>query len=191
MARHGDRGGGVNGPTPGAVTGTTSYRAGSDLSWQERGACRTADPELFFAPDGERANSNDRNERQAAAKAVCGGCPVLLECRRYGLDNRESYGIWGGLDEDERGAVHAERSPAQPANSSGAWRAGQEAANVARRAQAEQVRAALAADVEHLADMGADLHAVARATGRTTKALQRALQRAQRHDLIARLKKAA
>jgi WhiB family redox-sensing transcriptional regulator len=182
----------VNGPTPGAVTGTTSYRAGSGLSWQERGACRHRRPGAVLRSRwGAGRTPTTGNERQAAAKAVCGGCPVLLECRRYGLDNRESYGIWGGLDEDEREAIHAERSPAQPANSSGAWRAGQEAANVARRAQAEQVRAALAADVEHLADMGADLHAVARATGRTTKALQRALQRAQRHDLIARLKKAA
>jgi WhiB family redox-sensing transcriptional regulator len=43
-------------------------------------------------------------ERRPAieAKQVCGQCPVKAECLAYALDSREAYGIWGGLDPDER-----------------------------------------------------------------------------------------
>src|SRR5665647_3589799 len=43
--------------------------------WQYQGACRTADPTLFFHPEGERGSA--RRRRADAAKAICQGCPVL------------------------------------------------------------------------------------------------------------------
>ena len=53
----------------------------SDLwEWQLHGACRGKDTELFFHPEGERGPR--RANREAAAKAVCATCPVLLQCRR-------------------------------------------------------------------------------------------------------------
>jgi WhiB family redox-sensing transcriptional regulator len=55
---------------------------------------------LFFAPDGERARA--RNRRIAMAKAVCAECPALAACRAYAFDAGETFGIWGGLTEDER-----------------------------------------------------------------------------------------
>ncbi|WP_441248124.1 WhiB family transcriptional regulator [Kitasatospora sp. McL0602] len=69
-------------------------------SWQLRGACREADNRLFFHPAGERGEAHD--SREDAAKAVCAECPVRIECRRYALEARERYGVWGGLTEDER-----------------------------------------------------------------------------------------
>ena len=46
----------------------------------------------------------------AAAVAVCAGCPVLQQCRNHGLSVREPYGVWGGLTEDDREAIYlAER----------------------------------------------------------------------------------
>ena len=68
------------------------------------GSCRTADPRLFFHPEGERGPA--RRDRDAAAKAICGGCPVLQECRRHALTVREPYGVWGGLTEDDREAIY-------------------------------------------------------------------------------------
>lgn len=68
--------------------------------WQQHGACRAQDTELFFHPDGERGPS--RSGRQAAAKAVCASCPVLRQCREHALTVREPYGVWGGLSEDDR-----------------------------------------------------------------------------------------
>ncbi|MCW2535353.1 MAG: Transcription factor WhiB, partial [Modestobacter sp.] len=43
-----------------------------------------------------------RARRQAAAKAVCGRCPVLESCLQHALSVREPYGVWGGMSEEER-----------------------------------------------------------------------------------------
>ncbi|HET8595503.1 MAG TPA: WhiB family transcriptional regulator [Intrasporangium sp.] len=68
--------------------------------WQLEGACRTVSPETFFHPEGERGPR--RRAREAAAKAICGACPVVTECLQHALSVREPYGIWGGLSELER-----------------------------------------------------------------------------------------
>jgi WhiB family transcriptional regulator, redox-sensing transcriptional regulator len=73
--------------------------------WQLQGACRAADPDLFFHPEGERGPR--RTRRDEAARAVCAGCPVLGQCRDHALAVREPYGVWGGLTEDDREAVYA------------------------------------------------------------------------------------
>jgi WhiB family redox-sensing transcriptional regulator len=69
-------------------------------AWQLEGACREADPRIFFHPDGERGPA--RVKRDAAALAVCARCPVIRECRQHGLAVKEPYGVWGGLTEDDR-----------------------------------------------------------------------------------------
>lgn len=68
--------------------------------WQLKGACLAEDTESFFHPDGERGPRRAR--REAAAKAVCATCPVLLTCREHALAAREPYGVWGGLSEADR-----------------------------------------------------------------------------------------
>jgi WhiB family redox-sensing transcriptional regulator len=73
--------------------------------WQLQGSCREADPTLFFHPEGERGPS--RRNRDAAAKAICAGCPVIQQCRQHALAVREPYGVWGGLTEDEREAIYS------------------------------------------------------------------------------------
>ena len=72
--------------------------------WQLRSACRDADQDLFFHPEGERGPA--RANRDQAAKQVCHTCPVLASCREHALRVREPYGVWGGLDEDEREAFY-------------------------------------------------------------------------------------
>jgi WhiB family redox-sensing transcriptional regulator len=52
------------------------------LRWIVRGACRQADPELFF-PIAAKGPA----ERQvAAAKAICGPCAVRANCLSYALE---------------------------------------------------------------------------------------------------------
>ncbi len=75
-------------------------------NWQLQGACRGVNPEDFFHPEGERGPR--RRSRDLSAKAVCARCPVLLQCRTHALEVREPYGVWGGLTEAEREAIHAE-----------------------------------------------------------------------------------
>jgi WhiB family redox-sensing transcriptional regulator len=70
------------------------------LGWMSRGACRQADPELFFpvAVTGAAA-------RQAeAAKAVCGPCAVRASCLSYALEAMPE-GVWGGTTLEERRAA--------------------------------------------------------------------------------------
>ncbi len=73
--------------------------------WQEEGACRAADPLLFFHPQNERGAQRIRRDR--AAKTVCASCPVRMECADYAVRAREPYGVWGGLSEDEREQIYA------------------------------------------------------------------------------------
>lgn len=75
--------------------------------WQYAGACRDVDPETFFSPDAERGPR--RTAREAEAKALCSGCPVVQECLRHALAVREPYGVWGGLNTNEREALYVRR----------------------------------------------------------------------------------
>ncbi len=71
--------------------------------WQYDGACRAVDPETFFSPDAERGPR--RRNREAAAKALCAVCPVIEACRAHALKVREPYGVWGGLNINERDLI--------------------------------------------------------------------------------------
>ncbi len=76
----------------------------SKWHWQELGHCRNADPLLFFHPQNERGSS--RSRRDQSAKRVCALCTVRLECADYAIRAREPFGVWGGLSEDDREAIH-------------------------------------------------------------------------------------
>ena len=45
---------------------------------------------------------DDREKREAKAKAVCSGCPVKIECLEEANEISEPFGVWGGLNEVER-----------------------------------------------------------------------------------------
>ena len=70
-------------------------------SWFLEGACRDADPTLFFAPDGSEPDPV-KEARESEAKAFCEGCPIRQACLDWSIDNRERHGIWGGLSDEER-----------------------------------------------------------------------------------------
>lgn len=68
--------------------------------WQESANCRSADPDTFFHPDGERGDA--RQNRNLLAKQICTSCSVKRDCLDFALASREGFGIWGGMSEDER-----------------------------------------------------------------------------------------
>ena len=52
----------------------------------------------------EAARSNRRRQalaRRRAAKSLCGGCPIKVECLRGAIERREIHGTWGGMLEEE------------------------------------------------------------------------------------------
>jgi WhiB family transcriptional regulator, redox-sensing transcriptional regulator len=61
-----------------------------------QGACRGADPELFFLGPGQNPDE---------AKAICGGCTVRRRCLSWALETRTEFGIWGGATPEERIAM--------------------------------------------------------------------------------------
>jgi WhiB family redox-sensing transcriptional regulator len=71
--------------------------------WQDDAACRGEDLVLFFGPHAERQPERDARERKA--KAICAQCPVRSECLDYALSGPEKYGLYGGLNPDERVSV--------------------------------------------------------------------------------------
>ena len=69
--------------------------------WNRSAACRETPTALFF-PAGNFHLARLDEER---AKAVCSSCPVRARCLAYAIDHQEPYGVWGGLNPDERRAL--------------------------------------------------------------------------------------
>ncbi len=68
------------------------------VSWRESAACRDIETEMFF-PIGKGGLAAADAEW---AKGICARCPVRKPCLTYSLATGQQYGIWGGLDEEER-----------------------------------------------------------------------------------------
>src|SRR5580765_3653508 len=68
---------------------------GWDKTWMDHAACAKPyiDPDIFFPKMGERTTN---------AKKVCARCPVRMLCRKYSINARIEFGVWGGLDEETR-----------------------------------------------------------------------------------------
>ncbi|MGH2753893.1 MAG: WhiB family transcriptional regulator [Actinomycetota bacterium] len=64
-----------------------------EKDWQERGACRGIDVDLFFPVVEHEA---------VEAKAICSMCPVQSRCLEFSIAAGERFGIWGGLTTQER-----------------------------------------------------------------------------------------
>ena len=77
-----------------------------DWGWQDAAACRGEDLVLFFGVDGERLEA--RLVRETHARGVCGGCPVRNACLDSAIATK-AFGVWGGMNDDERRAERRRR----------------------------------------------------------------------------------
>ncbi len=73
----------------------------SGQPWEQQASCRGHDPSLFFGPNRFEPK-RERLAREAAAKEICRGCPVQVQCRDHAVATGESFGVWGGLGENDR-----------------------------------------------------------------------------------------
>jgi Transcription factor WhiB len=71
-------------------------RAQVEPDWGDDAACASewVDPDWWFTP----ADDPDH----AAARGICGSCPVRRSCLAHALVTNEPEGIWGGFAETER-----------------------------------------------------------------------------------------
>lgn len=56
-------------------------------AWTEQALCAQVSLDAWFPGDGERGTE---------AKRICGGCPVIEQCRQMCIDLGEMEGIWAG-----------------------------------------------------------------------------------------------
>ena len=85
-----------------------SVQVNDDL-WQVKAACRGPQAAIFFPPT-HFERKDEKEVREARAKAICATCPVKKACLEYAIRIREPHGIWGGLNELERKQVLARRA---------------------------------------------------------------------------------
>jgi WhiB family transcriptional regulator, redox-sensing transcriptional regulator len=71
-------------------------------TWRKRAACQGIDVETFYPATEDEVDA-------AAAKAICGGCPVRQPCLEHALATREREGVWGGTTERERRRIVRQR----------------------------------------------------------------------------------
>lgn len=68
-------------------------------------ACSPDDnPDFYPEPSGKRPATRAKRKAAAEARAValCGRCPARQECLAWALATRQPYGIWGGLNANQR-----------------------------------------------------------------------------------------
>lgn len=63
--------------------------------WAPQAACRQGDPDALFV----------KGVDQRSAAEICRSCRVRNHCLVTALDNREEFGVWGGLTERQRRAL--------------------------------------------------------------------------------------
>ena len=68
-------------------------RSDTARGWAARALCADWDPAAFFPP-GDDATQETRD--------ICAACPVRAQCLAYAVTANERFGIWGGLDPQER-----------------------------------------------------------------------------------------
>ncbi|HYI46058.1 MAG TPA: WhiB family transcriptional regulator [Actinomycetota bacterium] len=72
----------------------------SNEEWQDRAECRLVPVEIFFPPAEQEADE---------AKAICAMCEVRQVCLEFAIAAGERFGIWGGLNTQERRSLVARR----------------------------------------------------------------------------------
>lgn len=74
--------------------------------------CRHTDHERFFPLNDIRtARAEDR--RWDDARAICGLCPVRIQCLAWAITFGEPAGVWGGRDIEERAKIAERIAPSR------------------------------------------------------------------------------
>lgn len=67
------------------------------IRWRLRGRCSSDESGAWF--------KDPRTPAARTARSVCASCPVQARCLAAALLYGEEYGIWGGLDPEQRAAL--------------------------------------------------------------------------------------
>lgn len=70
--------------------------------------CAEIDPDAWFPEKGAAGQTS-----LAEVRAVCLRCPLLSECRAWGIAHPYEHGIWGGLSPRQRQAAYRRQHGSQ------------------------------------------------------------------------------
>jgi WhiB family redox-sensing transcriptional regulator len=73
--------------------------------WLEQANCKNKDTSIFF-PDYGLPGAMKIAKK---AKEICSRCSVKTECLEFAIENREEFGIWGGMMVNERKKLISKR----------------------------------------------------------------------------------
>lgn len=80
-----------------------------DQPWRADAACIGADTKTVFYP-GNGGTVGRYQPITPEAQRLCGGCPVRQDCLDYALAVPERFGVWGGLNVNERHTIALQRA---------------------------------------------------------------------------------
>lgn len=66
---------------------------GEELGWRNMAKCVGEDSDLFLS---------DKEKERARATIFCSRCVVKEACLEYALESDQAFGIWGGMDNEQR-----------------------------------------------------------------------------------------
>ena len=66
-----------------------------EQEWKKTAACKGMDRNIFFPTIGYNQHSRD-------AIKICKTCPVKQRCTEFAINNKIAFGIWGGLNPNQR-----------------------------------------------------------------------------------------
>ena len=66
-----------------------------EQDWKEQAACKGMDRSIFFPALGY-------NQHSKVAIKICKTCPVKQRCTEFAINNKIAFGIWGGLNPNQR-----------------------------------------------------------------------------------------
>ena len=78
--------------------------------WTDHAVCGNRLDDLFF-PVGE---TEPAKQQERDAKALCDVCPVRQDCLDWAQETKQLYGIWGGLNTEERYQLRAGKRRYKP-----------------------------------------------------------------------------
>lgn len=80
--------------------------SGRQKHWRDDAACAQVDPDMFFTDNAQLVQK---------AREVCFGCPVRLRCHEYAVANGETWGVWGGMTQNQLRSRRTRRRASNPA----------------------------------------------------------------------------
>lgn len=74
----------------------------SDLDWKNEALCtKTGHPDDWFNAEAQISGEVIRSRFEHVA-AICAECPVRETCLETAIENRETWGVWGGMSTADR-----------------------------------------------------------------------------------------